>query len=448
MAATNEPAESIQLCFSQVKGSPEDDVVTDADIISTLEFNETGSLLATGDKGGRVVIFQRDYESGGDADFSVYSAFQSHESEFDYLKSQEIEEKINKIKWLKQCNASNFLLATNDKTIKLWKILERSQQPVDFNNVAEDPSRRITSLRVPKYQTAPLTVEAIERRTYANAHAYHINSVSLNTDVATFLSADDLRINLWNVENNKECFNIVDIKPQNMEELTEVITSCEFHPLKSHELVYSVSKGSIRMCDMRSQALCDSHAKLYEVPEDPANKSFFSEIVSSISDVKYSHDGRYIMARDYMTVKLWDVNMESKPVQTFEVHDYLQGQLCSLYENDFIFDKFECCWSCDDNHLLTGTYNNFFRVFNRQTGEHQCLEASREIARPDFPLKHRKVIAGSTNTKRKKDEFNLESMDYSKKVLHATWHPREDILAIAATNNLYIFRSKNQKIAR
>lgn len=54
-----------------------------------------------------------DAQSGGDADFSVYSAFQSHESEFDYLKSQEIEEKINKIKWLRQYNASNFLLATN-----------------------------------------------------------------------------------------------------------------------------------------------------------------------------------------------------------------------------------------------------------------------------------------------------------------------------------------------
>jgi hypothetical protein len=31
-----------------------------ADIISCIEFNEDGELLATGDKGGRVVIFQRD----------------------------------------------------------------------------------------------------------------------------------------------------------------------------------------------------------------------------------------------------------------------------------------------------------------------------------------------------------------------------------------------------
>ena len=43
---------------------------------------------------------------------------------------------------------------------------------------------------------------------------------------------------------------------------------------------------------------------------DPAQHSFFTEITSSISDVRFSYDGRYIVSRDYMTVKIWDVNME------------------------------------------------------------------------------------------------------------------------------------------
>lgn len=46
-------------------------------------------------------------------DYNVYSTFQSHEPEFDYLKSLEIEEKINQIKWLKRKNAANFILSTN-----------------------------------------------------------------------------------------------------------------------------------------------------------------------------------------------------------------------------------------------------------------------------------------------------------------------------------------------
>ena len=60
------------------------------------------------------------------------------------------------------------------------------------------------------------------KKVYANAHSYHINSISVNSDQETFLSADDLRINLWNLGITEQSFNIVDIKPTNMEDLTEV----------------------------------------------------------------------------------------------------------------------------------------------------------------------------------------------------------------------------------
>lgn len=88
--------------------------------------------MATGDKGGRVVIFQRDPISKTvlprRGEYNVYSTFQSHEPEFDYLKSLEIEEKINKIRWLRRKNPNHFLLSTNDKTIKLWKVSERDKR--------------------------------------------------------------------------------------------------------------------------------------------------------------------------------------------------------------------------------------------------------------------------------------------------------------------------------
>ena len=69
------------------------------------------------------------------------------------------------------------------------------------------------------------------------------------------------RINLWHMEITDQSFNIVDIKPANMEELTEVITASEFHPKECNHFVYSSSKGTIRLCDMRQAALCDTHAK-------------------------------------------------------------------------------------------------------------------------------------------------------------------------------------------
>lgn len=86
---------------------------------------------------------------------------------------------------------------------------------------------------------------------------------------------------------------------------------------------------------------------VYEDIEDPSQKSFFSEIIASISDVKFSNDGRYILARDYLTLKIWDINMDNKPVTTINIHEKLRNRLCDLYENDSIFDKFECTFSGD-----------------------------------------------------------------------------------------------------
>lgn len=60
------------------------------------------------------------------------------------------------------------------------------------------------------------------RRKYANAHTYHVNSIALSSDQETFITADDLRVNLWHLDISDQAFNVVDMKPANMDELTEV----------------------------------------------------------------------------------------------------------------------------------------------------------------------------------------------------------------------------------
>ncbi|KAJ3336305.1 protein phosphatase 2A regulatory subunit cdc55 [Gonapodya sp. JEL0774] len=415
-----------------------------ADIISAVEFDETGDYLATGDKGGRVVLFERNEGKKG-CEYKFYTEFQSHEPEFDYLKSLEIEEKINKIRWCKRQNAAHFLLSTNDKTIKLWKIFEKSIKLVAENNCSEgdNPSKFTReTLKLPKLIHQDTMIAAIPRKIYSNAHAYHINSISVNSDGETYLSADDLRINLWNLNVADQSFNIVDIKPVNMEELTEVITAAEFHPISCNTFMYSSSKGTIKLADMRMAALCDQHAKVFEEEEDPQNKSFFSEIISSISDVKFTRDGRYIVSRDYLTLKVWDINMESKPVQTILIHD-LRSKLCDLYENDCIFDKFECTVSGDGSHVLTGSYSNYFHIYDRNGKSDIVLQADKSAfkAKKAGSAKNKPTVtAGKGKVTKKEELLNVDSLDFGKKILHASWHPRENTVALAATNNLFLFQ--------
>jgi serine/threonine-protein phosphatase 2A regulatory subunit B len=281
------------------------------------------------------------------------------------------------------------------------------------------------------------------RRVYAHAHDYHINSISNNSDGETFISADDLRINLWNLEISNQSFNIVDVKPTNMEDLTEVITSAEFHPSHCNTLAYSSSKGSIRLVDLRQSALCDTHSKLFEQHESAGSRSFFTEIIASISDIKFSMDGRHILSRDYMTLKLWDVNMDSGPVATFQVHEYLRPKLCDLYENDSIFDKFECCQSGDGLRVATGSYSNIFRVFNCGAGDSEVttLEATRNPTRRQAQNPARPVRSMTRNVRRENTgiDANGNSYDLSTKLLHLAWHPAENLIACAAANSLYMY---------
>jgi serine/threonine-protein phosphatase 2A regulatory subunit B len=219
-------------------------------------------------------------------EYKFHTEFQSHEPEFDYLKSLEIEEKINKIKWCRRQNASHFLLSTNDKTIKLWKVFDKSLKVVAENNLSNEMTppaptgglpraprgtfKHASALKLPRLTHHDTVVAAVPRRTYANAHAYHINSISVNSDGETFISSDDLRVNLWNLNIQDQSFNIVDIKPANMEELTEVITAAEFHPVSCNWFMYASSKGTIKLADMRQRALCDEHSKrMFGLPRMP-----------------------------------------------------------------------------------------------------------------------------------------------------------------------------------
>ena len=554
--------------FSQVFGerAPNEEV-QDADIISAVEFDRTGDWLATGDRGGRVVLFERvrqtkraskqhpedeledvlmeemssemQYnrddqvgvminnnddnnnnnnnastsgnhrnttneqqklgENGRNkyntrpeqVEFRYLTEFQSHEPEFDYLKSLEIEEKINTLKWCHQgANEGRFVLSTNDKTIKLWKVFEKRAEAVSgFNRDSNDSINTTTTathnwggnttsnrnnnsnnnnnnnnkgnaagsteyrLKIPRVLKGELGFNARCRRCYANAHAYHINSLSVNSDGETFISADDLRVNLWHLERSNGSFNIVDIKPENMEELTEVITSACFHPSHCQHFAYSSSKGTIRLADMRINASCNAASKSFEEPEPVEKRSFFSEIIASVSDVKFSKDGRYFLSRDYLTLKLWDVNMEKSPLATFNVHDHLRPRLCDLYEKDSIFDKFQCCIRGDGKYVASGSYNANLRCFN--AFEPGSEGTTTEITSRMPPRRSESAFGNGGTTREdlfvagaKTPPISLANShhyqnlsDFSSNILHAAWHPEEDILACGVSNSLYIFNA-------
>jgi serine/threonine-protein phosphatase 2A regulatory subunit B len=131
--------------------------------------------------------------------------------------------------------------------IKLWKLENKKEKKYESCKKLLQKGKLV----MPRSKIVNESFEGRNRMNYKNGHEYNINSLSLCPDGEHFLSADDLRINLWNVEESKVVYSLIDMKPKNIEELDEVITHCEFHPLLSDTLVYTTSKGFIHICDLR-----------------------------------------------------------------------------------------------------------------------------------------------------------------------------------------------------
>jgi len=167
--------------------------------------------------------------------------------------------------------------------------------------------------------------------------------------------------------------------------------------------------------------------------------------------VRFSHDGRYILSRDYLTVKIWDVNMERQPVKTIPIHEHLRPRLCDTYENDSIFDKFEVVFSGDGQHVMTGSYNNNFMIYPSDPNKEteivlQADKSAFKAKKVGVPMPMNKSANGKKGGSRAgspagpggrmRKETDADQIDFNKKILHMSWHPFEDSIAIAATNNV------------
>lgn len=75
----------------------------------------------------------------------------------------------------------------------------------------------------------------------------------------------------------------------------------------------------------------------------------FGDLFSTISDAKFSPCGRYVLARDFHSLQLWDTHKLNRPVVDIPIppdvstRKQVQNKLLDWYATEAIFeDKFEC----------------------------------------------------------------------------------------------------------
>ena len=171
---------------------------------------------------------------------------------------------------------------------------------------------------------------------------------------------------------------------------------------------------------------------------DVAN-SVFSEITSSVASATFSSDGNSIISRDYLSVKIWDVRSEARPVETIYVHEHIRGHLAELYDNDCIFDKFHCATSSNANRIITGSYNDIVHIYDRNLGVDVCIEVGRSnqsLLRMNTSRDEESALI----QKERHHEADDRPVNFTKKALHVAMHPKGDVAAVATGSKFYIYQ--------
>ena len=404
--------------------------VNDEDIISAMNFDYTGNYLALGDKAGRLIVFKRGISKKSKRKFSEFSyitEIQSHYRDFDFLKSVDVEEKINCLEWLPPQNNNMFILTSNDKTIKLWKISNKTVKKSEkFKN---RKFLKQENLSVPKLKIIDQGLCPSLKRTFANLHSYHVNSISTSQDGQTFLSSDDLAIYIWDIERTDTSFINVDIKPDKIDELNEVITASVFSPVNDYQIAYGTSKSVVKLLDIREKSNCTNSGLRFEDNSSKSNKNFFTEIITSVSDIKLTNDGNKLVTRDFLTTKVWDIKMPKTPVNNVQLYEPLKSKLCDFYENDCIFDKFDLSLSGCSNYYVSGIFDNKFHICD--------ISGTQNL---QFELNFRKKTLYRKIPKNFYEQIP-NNFDFNKKVLKTAWAPNTNCIVIASLNCLFFYNS-------
>ena len=307
--ASMEPSECLNLLNMNSLGEPDPSAISKHDLLSAITFDKRGNYLSVGDRGGRIIIFEKVKNEQGLDDFDYFTEFQAHTKSFDVLNSSDISEEITAIEWLNKAQCTKPMVMTcNARTVKLWRLEDKKTKKHESCRKLLTKGRGIV---FPKTKTTNEGKEGKLLGTFKTGKEQHLHSLSQAADNENFLAADESRINLFNLERqDAKIYNLVDYERRHSSFADERITSARFNQSHGSVFMYTTSTGKINVCDFRENS--DFHTKpslCFDIATKTASAktSVFSKWTNCISDARFIENTNQIVSRDYLSVKLWDM---------------------------------------------------------------------------------------------------------------------------------------------
>jgi hypothetical protein len=113
--------------------------------------------------------------------------------------------------------------------------------------------------------------------------------------------------------------------------------------------------------------------------------------------------------------------------------------LVNLYEEDSIYDKFFMDVSPCNNYMVTGSYNSSGHVVDINGDTNTTVQAQFDMKRGKPMGKARKYTAN----KKLPALDGHGAIDFKKKIINGCWHPKENTIALAFRNCIFLYFDKS-----
>ena len=189
-------------------------------------------------------------------------------------------------------------LAGNEKTVKLWKV-----------TVCDGRTAKC-------------------RKVFASGHKCHVHSVSVSPSQQHFISADDLRINIWDVNHSVEAYCLADYTPVRISALREVLVYAGFSHREAALVLFTSTAGVVRVGDLRARA--SLLPPVIELKDGGGKTGGYSDLAGAVTGADFSDCGNLIYARNLGQVKVWDVRSPSQCVSVVPIVTAVPNLLTDL----------------------------------------------------------------------------------------------------------------------
>jgi hypothetical protein len=202
-----------KLDIVDIKNNPDNESF----LVTDVKFSPDGLFSIVSDKGGRLIIFRKTaHLKSKNPKLTYHYEYAAHEKEFDRHKSCEYNEGIRAFTILENQNINNIdILSAGYRNIKLDRIYNSKNSIFDTDLVNTNTTP--TSVTVPKIKETHFEFKHKTRAEF-KAHNSEIKSISENKQFTNnFISADEFKVFLWDMNSTKEVYNPIDLETNSLE---------------------------------------------------------------------------------------------------------------------------------------------------------------------------------------------------------------------------------------